>query len=102
MVRPFLLYSEAAKRDPSTLTYQLNRDTLAPVAKLLLRTELEPASIAADIVDAESIGEEPLTVSGQVRESATIPAKEIAATKAAEPKIEPPIVRAPGGSGACN
>lgn len=53
VVRAYLLYAEAAARDPGNPTYRANRDALAPVAKLLTKADIETADISADIQAAE-------------------------------------------------
>ncbi len=52
-VRAYLLYNEAARRDPSTPSYAASRDGLAPAVNLLMRTQLEEPVIAADIARIE-------------------------------------------------
>ncbi len=54
VVRAYLLYSEAAARDPHNATYRANRDALASAAKLLTKADVENADISADIKAAES------------------------------------------------
>jgi general secretion pathway protein D len=41
VVRAYLLYSEAAARDPKNETYRVNRDGLKPLAKLLTKSGVE-------------------------------------------------------------
>jgi hypothetical protein len=54
IVRPYLLYTEAAKRDPGNVKYRNGRDKLAAVAGLLMRSKLErPTNISRDIKIAE-------------------------------------------------
>lgn len=53
LVRAYLLYAEAAARDPSNSSYRANRDSLAPVARLLTKADLETANVSADIKAAE-------------------------------------------------
>ncbi len=53
LVRAYLLYSEAAARDPSNASYRANRDSLAPIAHLLTKADLETANVSADIKAAE-------------------------------------------------
>lgn len=53
LVRAYLLYAEAAARDPSNPTYRANRDALASVTSLLTKADIEKADIAADINSAE-------------------------------------------------
>ena len=54
VVRAYLLYSEAAARDPHNPTYRANRDALEPAAKLLTQAEVENADISSDIKAAEN------------------------------------------------
>ncbi|HEX4232257.1 MAG TPA: type II and III secretion system protein [Bryobacteraceae bacterium] len=57
LVHAYLLYAEAAARDPRVDSYRQNRDALAPVAKLLTAAQVEPApDIKAEIQAAESPG----------------------------------------------
>jgi hypothetical protein len=53
VVRAYLLYSEAARRDPSEPSYPASRDALARTANLLMETQLEDAVVAADIAKVE-------------------------------------------------
>ena len=53
VVRPYLLYAEAAKLDPNNPLYRYIRDALARPAKLLDATELEGADISGDLAEAE-------------------------------------------------
>lgn len=54
LVRAYLLYAEAAARDPKQGTYAMNRDGLAPLAKLLSTANVEQnVTIADDIRQAE-------------------------------------------------
>jgi len=53
VVRAYMLYNEAARRDPSNASYAASRDGLAPAVNLLMRTELEEPVIAADIAKIE-------------------------------------------------
>jgi general secretion pathway protein D len=52
-VRAYLLYAEAAARDPSNSSYRANRDSLAPIANLMTKADLETANVSADIKAAE-------------------------------------------------
>ena len=55
VVHAYLLYAEAAARDPKVGSYRDNRDALAPLAKLLTAANVEAApDIKADIQAAES------------------------------------------------
>ncbi len=53
VVQAYLLYSEAAARDPQNLAYRANRDALAPAAKLLTKANIAPADVLADVSAAE-------------------------------------------------
>lgn len=53
VVRAYLLYNEAAKRDPSTPAYAASRDGLATTANLLMKTQLDEPVLAADIAAIE-------------------------------------------------
>ncbi|MBV8866888.1 MAG: hypothetical protein JO210_15945 [Acidobacteriaceae bacterium] len=53
-VRAYLLYAEAAARDPQNSTYRANRDALAPAAKLLSEAKIETANIADDVFSAQN------------------------------------------------
>lgn len=52
-VRAYLLYAEAAARDPKNPSYRANRDALAPAAKLLAKADIQSADVAGDIEAAE-------------------------------------------------
>ena len=52
-VRAYLLFAEAAARDPRNPTYRSNRDALAAAAKLLTEAHVQAADIADDIHTAE-------------------------------------------------
>ena len=52
-VRAYLLYAEAAARDPLNPTYRANRDSLAPAATLLTKAHIETADVAPEIQAAE-------------------------------------------------
>jgi general secretion pathway protein D len=57
LVHAYLLYAEAAARDPGVESYRENRDALAPVAKLLTAAKVEASpDITEDIKAAESPG----------------------------------------------
>jgi type II secretory pathway component GspD/PulD (secretin) len=59
LVRAYLLYAEAAARDPQVGSYRQNRDALAPAAKLLTAAQIGTApDIKAEIQDAESPGKD--------------------------------------------
>ncbi len=53
VVRAYMLYNEAARRDPSNPSYAASRDGLAPAANLLMKTQLEDPVVAADIARVE-------------------------------------------------
>jgi general secretion pathway protein D len=53
IVRAYLLYSEAATRDPADPTYAASRDALAATATLLMKTQLEQSVVSADIIAVE-------------------------------------------------
>jgi hypothetical protein len=66
VVRAYMLYNEAARRDPSNPSYAASRDGLAPAVNLLMKTQLEDPVVAADIArvekeetDAEAIANPP-------------------------------------------
>ena len=54
IVRAYLLYAEAAARDPLNPTYRANRDSLESAAKLLTKAQIASADVSADIQAAES------------------------------------------------
>jgi general secretion pathway protein D len=54
LVRAYLLYAEAAARDPQTPSYAVNRDAIAPLAKLLITSNVENADISGEIKAAET------------------------------------------------
>jgi general secretion pathway protein D len=53
LVRAYLLYAEAAARDPSNLSYRNNRDSLASAASLLTKANIQKADISTDVKAAE-------------------------------------------------
>jgi general secretion pathway protein D len=53
LVRAYMLYAEAAARDPQNTSYKVNRDALQPLAKLLSKVEVEKPDISADLAAAE-------------------------------------------------
>ena len=53
-VRAYLLYAEAAARDPQNVSYRSNRDALEPAAKLLTKAKIENPDISQDILDAKN------------------------------------------------
>ncbi len=60
IVRAYLLYSEAAVRDPHNLTYRANRDALAPAAKLLSQAKIETPDISDDVFSAQNEAAHPV------------------------------------------
>ncbi len=54
LVRAYLLYAEAAARDPKTPAYTIHRESLAPLAKLLTKSNVENVDVSADIKTAEA------------------------------------------------
>jgi hypothetical protein len=52
-VRAYLLFSEAAARDPQNVSYRANRDALAPAAQLLTKAQIQNADVSSDIAAAE-------------------------------------------------
>ena len=60
VVRAYLLFAEAASRDPQTVSYAVNRDAMAPLAKLMTEAELQSADIQGDIEKAIAASGEPL------------------------------------------
>lgn len=81
LVRAYLLYAEAAARDPKQSAYVMNRDALAPLAKLLSTAKVEQdVTINDDIKQAEQeTGDSPfdrlsdLRSEGPVQELASLP-----------------------------
>ncbi len=53
-VRAYLLYAEAAARDPNNPTYRANRDSLSSAANLLTKGHVESADISADVAAAQN------------------------------------------------
>ncbi len=53
IVRSYLLYTEAAKRDPNTALYREERNALSRSAKQLIKDKVETADIQPDIAEAE-------------------------------------------------
>ncbi len=58
LVRAYMLFAEAAARDPQNPTYRANRDALAPLAKLLSKANVETADISDDIQAAQKSANE--------------------------------------------
>ncbi len=54
VVRAYLLYAEAAIRDPHNPAYTIKRETLAPVAKLLMTSQVDSADVSDDVKAAEA------------------------------------------------
>lgn len=59
LVRAYLLFAEAAARDPRNPTYRADRDALASIAQLLTKASVETANISADLKAAEQTPEQP-------------------------------------------
>jgi general secretion pathway protein D len=53
-VRAYLLFAQAAARDPQNPTYRANRDALAPAAKILTTAKIETPDISKDVLAAEN------------------------------------------------
>ncbi len=53
-VRAYLLFAQAAARDPRNPTYRANRDALAPAAKILTTAKIETPDISKDVLAAEN------------------------------------------------
>ena len=53
-VRAYLLYAEAAARDPQNLSYRTNRDALKSAATLLTQAKVETPDITEDIQEAQN------------------------------------------------
>jgi general secretion pathway protein D len=59
LVRAYMLYSEAAIRDPGNPSYRVNRDAIAPLAHLLTQAHVDQSSdISKDIQAAEDEAED--------------------------------------------
>src|SRR3954463_15317395 len=54
IVGAYLLYSEAAARDPHNPTYTANRDALASAARLLSKANVQDADVSAEVKAAEA------------------------------------------------
>jgi type II secretory pathway component GspD/PulD (secretin) len=69
IVHAYLLYSEAAARDPHNPTYVANRDALAPAAKLLSEAKVQDADVSPDLQTIEQEGhgnpEPPVEIASQ-------------------------------------
>jgi general secretion pathway protein D len=59
LVRAYLLYAEAAAREPSNPTYRADRDALASAAQLLTKAKVETANVSADVKAAETAPDQP-------------------------------------------
>ncbi len=68
-VRAYLLFGEAAARDPRNTTYRENRDALAPAAKLLTQAHIEHATIASEVATAKEEAAHPEPPIQRVSES---------------------------------
>ncbi|MBV8809944.1 MAG: hypothetical protein JO033_14830 [Acidobacteriaceae bacterium] len=53
LVQAYMLYAEAAARDPQNTSYKVDRDAIEPLAKLLSKVEVEKPDISADLAAAE-------------------------------------------------
>lgn len=60
VVRAYMLFSEAAARDPQVKIYAVQRDAMKPLADLMTKANVVPATlpaeVAADVKKAESAG----------------------------------------------
>ena len=59
LVRAYLLYAEAAARDPSNDKYRLNRESLKPLANLLSKAGVEKEPDTAELVKSVAEEDEP-------------------------------------------
>jgi type II secretory pathway component GspD/PulD (secretin) len=59
VVRAYLLYAEAAARDPQNPAYAANRAALAPAAKLFSEAKIQEADISSDLQTIEKEGQGP-------------------------------------------
>lgn len=59
LVRAYLLYAEAAAREPSNTAYRASRDSLETAAHLLSKANVQKADISADIKAAEKEAKQP-------------------------------------------
>ena len=59
LVRAYLLFAEAAAREPRNPTYRADRDALASIAQLLTKAKVETANVSADIKAAEHAPDQP-------------------------------------------
>jgi general secretion pathway protein D len=57
IVRAYLLYSEAAAREPDNAKYVSNRDALASTARLLTKAEVQNADVSAEVKQLEAEAE---------------------------------------------
>lgn len=55
LVRAYLLYAEAAARDPHTPGYAANRDALRSIANLLTKANVQAANVDSDVKEAEHL-----------------------------------------------
>lgn len=53
IVRAYLLYSEAAARDPQNARYAANREALAPAAKLMAKMDIETPDAKEDLAQVK-------------------------------------------------
>ena len=54
LVRAYMLFAEAAARDPKNVSYAVSRDAVEPLAKLLSKSDVETANIKPEIAEAEA------------------------------------------------
>jgi general secretion pathway protein D len=54
VVRAYLLYSEAAAREPHNPSYVSSRDALASAARLLIKAEVQNADVSAEVKQLEA------------------------------------------------
>ena len=59
-MRAYLLYGEAAVRDPRNPSYRSNRDALAPAAKLLTQADIENADVTKEVFSAQNEAANPV------------------------------------------
>lgn len=57
IVRAYLLYAEAAAREPRNPTFVANRDALAPAARLMSKADVQNAEISAEVKEIEAASE---------------------------------------------
>src|SRR5690348_7612564 len=78
VVRAYLLFAEAAARDPQSENYRRNRDSLRPLADLLSKSRIEPAPSREELL-------------ASVPDSATEPLENVdAAERKQNAELQPP------------